>query len=178
MEWHRSALAVLTLSAVLALAACSKNAEPPAALSAPPQGSGASQPSGPPVNQIAADLPLLPMGIINSVRPVEVVKASYEFAARHPEVLKYVPCFCGCERGGHQGNHDCFIAGRSAAGEVTDWDVHAIGCEICIDVAYEAKQMHDSGASVGAIRKAIDAKYAHLPYTTPTPMPGTGSGGH
>ena len=34
---------------------------------------------------------------------------AYEFAARHPEVMKFVPCFCGCERGGHKDNHDCFV---------------------------------------------------------------------
>ena len=26
------------------------------------------------------------------------------FAAEHPEILSYVPCFCGCERAGHRGN--------------------------------------------------------------------------
>ena len=38
-----------------------------------------------------------------------MVRAAYQFAAEHPEVLSYVPCFCGCERGGHRGNDDCFV---------------------------------------------------------------------
>ena len=72
--------------------------------------------------QIAPDLPPLPPGINASARPPEVTKAVYEFAARHPEVLKYMPCFCGCERMGHKGNDDCFVAGRDAQGKVTDWE--------------------------------------------------------
>lgn len=108
-------------------------------------------------------------------RPVAVVRATYEFAARHPEVLEFVPCFCGCERGGHKGNHDCYIAGRDANGRVTAWDSHAIGCEVCLDVAYDAMQMHNAGASVGAIRDAVEKKYApHFEDHTPTPMPKRG----
>jgi hypothetical protein len=100
-----------------------------------------------------------------------MVQAAYEFAARHPEVLQYVPCFCGCERGGHAGNHDCFVRSRDASGKVT-WDSHGYGCAICIDVAYSAMQMFNSGASTAQIRSAIDQKYAgRFPTTTPTPKP-------
>jgi hypothetical protein len=121
------------------------------------------------------DLPLLPVGVVAAVRPVGVVRATYEFAARHPEVMKYVPCFCGCERGGHQDNHDCFVAQRGADDRVTQWDTHAIGCMVCIDVANDALQMHNSGASVSAIRSTIDKKYApHYDTHTPTPKPKTG----
>ena len=40
----------------------------------------------------------------------EIVEA-YVFAAKHPEVLRYMPCYCGCEhpRSAHQNNYDCFI---------------------------------------------------------------------
>jgi hypothetical protein len=177
MHWHRPALVALSLSAAVFVAAgCTKNAEPPAGTER--LAAGTPAPAGPPLDQIAPDLPPLPRGFANAPRPVEVVKAAYEFAARHPEVLNYVPCYCGCERGGHKGNHDCFIAGRDEAGNVTDWDVHGLGCDICIDVAYEARQMHESGASVAAIRTAIDKRYAGLfPTSTPTPMP-PGHGGH
>ncbi len=59
-------------------------------------------------------------------RPAEVVRAVYKFAAEHPEVLAYVPCYCGCEREGHRGNDDCFVKARSAAGDVTEWDPHGV----------------------------------------------------
>ena len=124
------------------------------------------------------DLPPLPPGVNIAVRPPEVVRATYEFAARHPEVLQYIPCFCGCERAGHGDNDDCFVARRNAKGQVTEWETHALDCEICIDVAQQAMQMHNSGASVSAIRAAIEKKYATIggPHT-PTPMPAHNHGG-
>src|SRR3990172_8422223 len=118
------------------------------------------------------DLPLLPTGVVMGVRPLPVMRATYEFAARHPEVMKFVPCFCGCERGGHQDNHDCFVGARGSDHRVTQWDTHAIGCEVCVDVAHQALQMHSSGASIPAIRDAIEKKFApHFQGHTPTPMP-------
>src|SRR5471030_1431744 len=50
------------------------------------------------------NLPPLPFQAYAPPRPMETVKAVYQFAAEHPEVLSYVPCFCGCERGGHKGD--------------------------------------------------------------------------
>jgi hypothetical protein len=116
-------------------------------------------------------LPPLPYEGYPSPRPMPVTQAAYEFAARHPEVLHYMPCYCGCERGGHGANHDCFVRSRDASGKVT-WDSHGYGCAICIDVAYSAMQMFNSGASVTQIRAAIDQKYGtRYPTATPTPKP-------
>jgi hypothetical protein len=70
-----------------------------------------------------AVLPPLPPDAFPSARPPDVVRAVYEFAARHPEVLAYVPCFCGCEHAGHRGNDDCFVRARDASGQVV-WDAH------------------------------------------------------
>jgi hypothetical protein len=101
-----------------------------------------------------------------------VVRAVYEFAARHPEVLRYMPCFCGCDRSaGHRGNHDCFVKSRDASGRV-EWDSHGYGCAICLDVGRDAMQMHNSGASVASIRAVIDKKYANAgPPTATVPDP-------
>jgi hypothetical protein len=120
----------------------------------------------------AGALPPLPRVPYEPARPMAVVQQVYEFAARHPEVLQHVPCFCGCERLGHGGNHDCFVKGRAADGRITEWDAHGIGCQICIDVGRDAMLLFNSGASVTAIRDAIDKKYrAHFPSATPTPSP-------
>src|SRR5581483_5536313 len=59
-----------------------------------------------------ASYPPLPTQAYAPPRPHDVVRAAYMFAAEHPEILSYVPCFCGCERGGHKGNEDCFVAER------------------------------------------------------------------
>jgi hypothetical protein len=73
-----------------------------------------------------AKYPPLPFSPSPPARPAEVVSAAYKFAAEHPEVLSYVPCYCGCERSGHRGNEDCFVTGRDANGDVTDWEPHGM----------------------------------------------------
>jgi hypothetical protein len=54
-------------------------------------------------------------------KPIKEVRAMYAFAARHPEVLRYAPCYCGCESLGHKSVLDCFIMGRDANGG-PQWD--------------------------------------------------------
>jgi hypothetical protein len=73
-----------------------------------------------------ANLPPLPFDSSPPARPAEVVRAAYGFAAEHPEVLSYVPCYCGCERSGHRGNEDCFVTARDAKGDVTQWEPHGM----------------------------------------------------
>ncbi len=73
-----------------------------------------------------AVLPGMPFSGFPPPRPIEVVGAVYKFAAEHPEVLGYVPCYCGCERSGHRGNDDCFVARRDENGDVTKWEPHGM----------------------------------------------------
>jgi len=127
-----------------------------------------------PLKAAVGPLPPLPRVGYAPARPMEVVQQVFEFAARHPEVLSYVPCYCGCEnpRLGHKGNHDCFVKSRAANGMVTEWEPHGIGCQICIDVGREAMLLFNSGASVTSIRAAIEKKYgAYFGSSTPTPKP-------
>ena len=148
-------------------AAPAAQAAPPAVVDPPPFAKVGPHPQ--------ADLPPLPFQAYAPPRPMETVRAVYRFAAEHPEVLSYVPCFCGCERGGHRGNDDCFVKSRNAQGDVTEWEPHGLDCAVCIDVANEAMQMTRSGASVTDIRKAIESKW-NRPGSghTPTPSPHTG----
>ena len=105
-----------------------------------------------------------------TARSPEVVRAAYQFAAEHPEILSYVPCFCGCERSGHRGNEDCFVKARDVNGDVVEWDEHGMECAVCLDVATRSRQMHASGASVSDIRAAIEKEYKPLSTNmTPTP---------
>jgi hypothetical protein len=73
-----------------------------------------------------AVLPPFPFDTAPPIRPIAVINAAYTFAAEHPEVLAYVPCYCGCERGGHRGNDDCFVMARAANGDVTQWEPHGM----------------------------------------------------
>jgi hypothetical protein len=125
-----------------------------------------------PAHPEGVPLPALPL-IANMVpRPPELVTAAYEFAARNPDVLEFIPCFCGCESAGHTGNADCFVGSRNEDGSVNSWETHGMACLVCIDVARDAMQLHASGGSVSDIRSAVEGKY--LPRATrqtPTPAP-------
>jgi hypothetical protein len=117
-------------------------------------------------------LPPIPRVNYQPSRPMAVVQQVYAFAARHPEVLQYMPCYCACERIGHKGNHDCFVKSRAANGQITEWDEHGIGCAICLQVGLDAMTLFNGGAKPAAIRAAIDQKYgSHFPSSTPTPRP-------
>jgi hypothetical protein len=141
----RSCSRLIALLALCAGAACrsedsqpgGEGASPPPAapaatqpapeLQRPPQ-SPAPRPtaSGSAKLAYAGELPPLPVISVPAARPPEVVSAVYEFAARRPDVLRYVPCFCGCERNGHTHNEDCFVAGREPDGKPR-WDAHGMG---------------------------------------------------
>lgn len=119
-----------------------------------------------------SNLPPIPFRGYAPPRPPEVVAAAFEFAAEHPEVTSYVPCFCGCQQGGHKGNHDCFVRSRAANGDVLEWEEHGVECAVCIDVATRSRQMLASGASVRDIRAAVEKEFApNFPSMTPTPAP-------
>jgi hypothetical protein len=102
----------VTGAAGLALAQAPARKSTPAAATAQPP-----RPSAPP----------LPNPGFAPGRPVDQARAAYEFAAQHPEILKYVPCYCGCESTGHPHNESCFVKRRDASGNVLEWDTHGYG---------------------------------------------------
>ena len=103
----------------------------------------------PPLDLPNIDARLLP-------RPPEVIRATYRFAAEHPEVLRYIPCYCGCDLSGHRSSEDCFVKSRGRNGDVTDWNVHGIACAMCLAVAERAKQMCEKGAQLQDVRADIE----------------------
>jgi len=119
-----------------------------------------------------ATLPPIPFGAFAPPRPMDMITEAYQFAAEHPEILSYVPCFCGCERAGHDGSHDCFVRARNENGDVVAWDEHGVACTVCVDVANRSRQLYASGASVTDIHEAIEKEFAPVyPGHTPTPSP-------
>jgi hypothetical protein len=119
-----------------------------------------------------ANLPPIPFRGYAPPRPVEVVTAAFNFAAEHPEVSSYIPCFCGCQQSGHHGNTDCFVRSRAKNGDVLEWEEHGLECAVCIDVATRSRQMHASGASVREIRATVEKEFGpSFPTMTPTPKP-------
>lgn len=118
------------------------------------------------------NLPALQFPGYPTPRSPEVVRAAYTFAAEHPEVLSYVPCFCGCERSGHRGNEDCFVRERAVNGDVIAWEDHGMECAVCLDVADRSRQLFAQGKSVAEIRATIEHEWAgKMPSHTPTPAP-------
>ncbi len=51
-------------------------------------------------------------------RAAPAVQEAYRFALANPQVLEYVPCFCGCGRSGHLSLKDCYVRGFRADGSV------------------------------------------------------------
>ncbi len=149
-RWIRKRLSLAALVAILAVSAMAQS---------PSQG------KLPVLRLPAVDPRLLP-------RPPEVIQAAYRYAAEHPEVLRYVPCFCGCNEMGHRSSEDCFVKRRSKNGTVTEWNEHGIACAMCIAVAERAKTMCEAGASMTEVRADIEKRYGHITgLRTDTPLP-------
>ena len=100
------------------------------------------------------------------------VQELYEFQVTHGELMRYMPCFCGCgQGGGHRSNRDCFIKAVHPDGSV-EFDSMAPTCDICLGVTRQARDLLARGAAPRSIRAAIDRKYADkIDLSTPTPDP-------
>ena len=87
------------------------------------------------------------------------VQQAYQFAAANPDLMKQMPCYCGCGDIGHTSNYDCYVAEVDAQGTIT-YDNHALGCSICVDITLDVMRMSKDGKSPADMRAAIDATYA------------------
>jgi hypothetical protein len=70
---------------------------------------------------------------------------AYELAAKIPVVLHQQPCYCYCDRMGHNSLHSCF--------ETT----HGSQCSICMKELYYSYLMHQKGKTAAQIRRGIVA---------------------
>lgn len=87
------------------------------------------------------------------------VKQAYQFAAANPDVLKKIPCYCGCGREGHTSNYSCYVKSVDAQGAIT-YDSHALGCSICVDITQDTMRLLRQGKAVVDIKAIIDQTYA------------------
>ena len=114
--------------------------------------------------------PPLPLGGLPA-RRLEHIREAYAFAARRPDVMQYIPCYCGCSRFGHRSNEDCYVR-RRREGVVPTWNSHGITCGICVDVTRDVAGMIAERKSADEIRRSVDAKYfAVFGRSTTTPNP-------
>ncbi len=99
-----------------------------------------------------------------SARPAFVSTAAaatqeaYRFALERGDVLRYMPCTCGCAAMEHRSNLDCFLKPASTAGRAA-WEEHASYCDICVNIALTAKRMIGDGRTLREVRAAIDQQF-------------------
>lgn len=86
------------------------------------------------------------------------VRESYQFAIANPEILRELPCYCGCGGMGHTSNYSCY-ASASPEGTLL-FDDHALGCSICVDITLDAVRMLKEGKQLSEIRAYVDAVYS------------------
>ena len=122
--------------------------------------------------------PIRPLGAnpMRGIWPAQYISASpqvreaYAWAATHENVLRYIPCYCGCGANGHKNNYDCFVSSRGENGWIT-MDLHGLNCGTCVSIALETAAMLGKGLTVRQMRTAIDARWSSTGPSTPTPLP-------
>lgn len=87
------------------------------------------------------------------------VQTAYRFAVANPDVMKNIPCYCGCGSIGHTSNYSCYVVENQPTGKLA-YDYHATGCSICVDITQDAMRLLKDGKSVPEIRAYVDATYA------------------
>lgn len=102
----------------------------------------------------------------------EQIRLVYEASGKATEILKWMPCYCGCgESAGHTSNMNCFIKEVHADGSVI-WDDHGTRCGVCLQIAVQSIKMKQEGKSLKQIRDIIDNTYKKgYANPTKTPMP-------
>ena len=68
---------------------------------------------------------------------------AYELAAKIPAVLHQQPCYCYCDRMGHNSLHSCFE------------NTHGAQCATCLKELYYSYQQHQKGKTAAQIRAGI-----------------------
>lgn len=110
------------------------------------------------------DEPELAMASMDEM-PAEVqnapvaVQQAYQFNAANPDVMTQIPCYCGCGEMGHTSNYSCYVSGVDAGGKI-NYDTHALGCSICVDITLDTMRLLEQGKTLPEIKTYIDQTYA------------------
>lgn len=104
------------------------------------------------------------------VRSHPQVEAAYAYAMARPDVIAWLPCYCGCVAMDHRSNLDCFFK-PTAPGMPLEFEEHASYCDVCVETALMAEGMLADGASLRAIRDRVDATFGGRAPGTVTPLP-------
>ena len=86
------------------------------------------------------------------------VRQAYQFNVANPDVMTQIPCYCGCGSMGHTSNYSCYVSSVDANGTV-NFDTHALGCSICVDITQDTMRLLKDGNSVPEIKAYVDQTY-------------------
>lgn len=89
--------------------------------------------------------------------PVTVQQA-YQFNSANPEIMKQIPCYCGCGSMGHTSNYSCYVSGTGSDGKLS-YDTHALGCSICVDITQDTMRLLDQDKTLPEIKAYVDQVY-------------------
>lgn len=70
-------------------------------------------------DEIGDQVQRLPRGRLPVFASDPGIGVLYRFAVDRPDVLQYMPCFCGCGRLGHRDNRGCYVKAEHGDGTVT-----------------------------------------------------------
>ena len=115
--------------------------------------------------------PALPIARGGRELRADVAKAIYAFAGTKPEVMEYIPCYCGCRSRGHRSHHACYVKRRSSDGRVAEWNDHGLMCPLGPDISGDVILWHEQGQSLSVIRRKIDDEFGSRGPSTETPRP-------
>ena len=104
------------------------------------------------------------------VRADARTEEAYSFAIQHPQIVQWMPCYCGCEAMGHGSNLDCYFK-HGQPGDKPLFEEHASFCEICVDITLTTKQLNAQGKSLHEIRQVIDQTFGGSAPGTDTARP-------
>ena len=99
----------------------------------------------------------------------QATQAAYAFALARPDVIEWLPCYCGCGAMGHMSNLDCFVQPTEGAPVV--FEEHGSYCGVCVETALMAQDMLAKGATLIQMRAAVDMEFGDLAPGTPTDLP-------
>ena len=181
----RIALVALFLLSGPAFAACSAAHDPagpgwtaatptmtaqvPGGVATPAMSSAASMP-GMPGDEPPADASEAWTARPDFVRLSAQTEEAYAYAMYHPQIIKWMPCYCGCGGMGHRSNLDCYLKPGQPGGE-TVFEEHASYCDVCVKTTLLAKKMFAEGRTLREIRDAVDQTFGGSTPGTLTDLP-------
>jgi hypothetical protein len=115
------------------------------------------------VPSMAGDMPMAGASEAWAARPAFVrgnaaTEEAYAFAIQHPQIVQWMPCYCGCSAMGHGSNLDCYFK-HGQPGDKAVFEEHASFCDICVQITLKTKQLHAQGKSLHEIRQVIDQTF-------------------